>query len=98
MGCRPTAASSGSMTTCSRRGSATAWKSSTISSGRRPERGSLIDPRELKGDLFQHDYESVRSLFAAVLKHELITDEQAERAVTAQGMAHAAELWPEVSW
>ena len=57
-----------------------------------PERGSLIDPRELKGDLFQHDYESVRSLFAAVLEHELITDEQAERAVTAQGMARAAEL------
>ena len=57
-----------------------------------PERGSLIDPRELKGDLFRHDYESVRSLFAAVLKHELITDEQAERAVTAQGMASAAEL------
>ena len=57
-----------------------------------PERGSLIDPRELKGDLFRHDYESVRSLFAAVLKHELITDEQAERAVTARGMASAAEL------
>ena len=60
--------------------------------GKAPERGSLIDPRELKGDLFQHDYESVRSLFAAVLEHELITDEQAERAVTAQGMALAAEL------
>ena len=60
--------------------------------GKAPERGSLIDPRELKGDLFWHDYESVRSLFAAVLEHELITDEQAERAVTAQGMALAAEL------
>ena len=60
--------------------------------GKAPERGSLIDPRELKGDLFWHDYESVRSLFAAVLEHELITDEQAERAVTAQGMARAAEL------
>ena len=60
--------------------------------GMAPERGSLIDPRELKGDLFWHDYESVRSLFAAVLEHELITDEQAERAVTAQGMASAAEL------
>ena len=60
--------------------------------GMAPERGSLIDPRELKGDLFWHDYESVRSLFAAVLEHELITDEQAERAVTAQGMARAAEL------
>ncbi len=60
--------------------------------GKAPERGSLSDPRELKGDLFWHDYESVRSLFAAVLKHELTTDEQAERAVTAQGMARAAEL------
>ena len=29
--------------------------------GKAPERGSLIDPRELKGDLFQGDYESVRS-------------------------------------
>ncbi len=57
-----------------------------------PERGSLIDPRELKGDLFQHDYESVRFLFAAVLDQELTSDEQAERAVTAQGMARAAEL------
>ena len=60
--------------------------------GKAPERGSLIDPRELKGDLFQHDYESVRSLFATVLEHELTSDEQAERAVTAQGMARAAEL------
>ena len=60
--------------------------------GKAPERGSLIDPRELKGDLFQHDYESVRSLFAAVLEQELTTDEQAERAVAAQGMARAAEL------
>ena len=60
--------------------------------GKAPERGSLIDPRKLKGDLFWHDYESVRSLFAAVLKHELTTDEQAERAVTAQGMTRAAEL------
>ena len=60
--------------------------------GKAPERGSLIDPRKLKGDLFQGDYESVRSLFAAVLEQELSTDEQAERAVTAQGMARAAEL------
>ncbi len=60
--------------------------------GKAPERGSLTDPRELKGDLFQSDYESVRSLFAAVLKQELTSDEQAERAVTARGMASAAEL------
>ena len=60
--------------------------------GKAPERGSLIDPRELKGDLFQHDYESVRSLFAAVLESERTTEEQAERAVAARGMARAAEL------
>ena len=57
-----------------------------------PERGSLLDPRTLKGDLFQSDYESVRTLFTAVLEQERTTDEQAERAVTAQGMARASEL------
>ena len=57
-----------------------------------PERGSLINPRALKGDLLQRDYDSVRSLFAVVLKQEQTTDEQAERAVAAQGMARAAEL------
>ena len=57
-----------------------------------PERGSLINPRALKSDLLQRDYDSVRSLFAVVLKQEQTTDEQAERAVAAQGMARAAEL------
>ena len=57
-----------------------------------PERGSLINPRALKGDLLQRDYDSVRSLFAVVLKQEQTTDEQTERAVAAQGMARAAEL------
>ena len=57
-----------------------------------PERGSLINPRALKADLVQSDYESVRTLFASVLEHEQTTDEQAERAVAAQGMARAAEL------
>ncbi len=60
--------------------------------GKAPERGSLLDPRTLKGDLFQSDYESVRTLFTAVLEQERTTDEQAERAVAAQGMARAAEL------
>ena len=54
--------------------------------------GSLIDPRALKEDLFRGGYESVRELFAAVLKHERADAEQIERAVTAQGMARAAEL------
>ena len=57
-----------------------------------PERGSLINPRALKADLLQSDYESVRTLFASVLEHEQTTDEQTERAVAAQSMARAAEL------
>ena len=60
--------------------------------GKAPERGSLIDPGALKEDLFQRGYESVRSLFAAVLAQERASDEQTERAVAAQGMARAAEL------
>ena len=57
-----------------------------------PERGSLINPRALKADLLQSSYESVRTLFASVLDNEQTTDEQTERAVIAQGMAHAADL------
>ena len=57
-----------------------------------PELGSLIDPSTLKGDLFQSGFESVRALFAAVLERERTSDEQTERAVTARGMARAAEL------
>ena len=57
-----------------------------------PVRGSLIDPHTLEGDLLQGDFDSVRTLFAAVLKQERMPDEQIERAVAAQGMARAAEL------
>ena len=57
-----------------------------------PLLGSLIDPRALKAELFQGDYESVKTLFAAAVQRGPGTDEQAERAVTAQGMAKAAEL------
>ena len=57
-----------------------------------PVLGSLIAPRALEATLYQRDFESVRSLFAAVLEQERTTDEQIERAVTAQGMARAAEL------
>ena len=60
--------------------------------GKAPERGSLIDPGALKETLFQRGYESVRSLFAAVLAQERASDDQTERAVAAQGMAHASEL------
>ena len=57
-----------------------------------PLLGSLIDPRTLKRELFQGDYESVQALFAAAAASERATFEQTERAVAAQGMAHAAEL------
>ena len=57
-----------------------------------PLLGSLIDPRTLKQDLFQGDYESVQALFAAAAASERATFEQTERAVAAQGMARAAEL------
>ena len=57
-----------------------------------PVLGSLIDPRAVEADLFQHDYESVRVLLDALLEREHRSGEQTERAVAAQGMARAAEL------
>ena len=57
-----------------------------------PVLGSLIDPRAVEADLFQHDYESVRVLLGALLERERGSDERTERAVAAQGMARAAEL------
>ena len=57
-----------------------------------PLLGSLIDPRTLKRELFQGDYESVQALFAAAAASERATFEQTERAVAAQGIARAAEL------
>ena len=57
-----------------------------------PVLGSLIAPRALEVTLYQRDFESVRALFAAVIEQERTTDEQIERAVTAQGMARTAEL------
>ena len=57
-----------------------------------PLLGSLIDPRSVRGDLYQPDYESVRMLLGALLERERGSDERTERAVAAQGMARAAEL------
>ena len=57
-----------------------------------PVLGSLIDPRAVEADLFQHDYESVRALLGGLLEREHGSDEQTERAVAAQGIARAAEL------
>ncbi len=60
-----------------------------------PVLGSLIDPRVIEATLYQRDYESARKLFAVVLEHERIGDEQTERVVAAQGMARAADLLAE---
>ena len=57
-----------------------------------PLLGSLIDPRAVEADLYQHDYESVRALLGGLLEREPGSDERAERAVAAHGMARAAEL------
>ena len=57
-----------------------------------PVLGSLIDPRAVQADLFQHDFESARALLGALLDREGANDEQTERAVAARGMARAAEL------
>ena len=57
-----------------------------------PVLGSLIDPRTVEADLFQHDYESMRVLLGTLLERERGSNEQTERAVAAQGMARAAEL------
>ena len=62
---------------------------------RAPVLGSLIDPRAVEADLFQHDYESVRALLGGLLERERGSDgsdERTERAVAAEGMARAAEL------
>ena len=57
-----------------------------------PVLGSLIDPRALQADLFQHDFESIRELFAVVLEQERTSDDEIERAVAARGMARAAQI------
>ena len=57
-----------------------------------PVLGSLVDPRTVEADLYQHDYESTRALLGDLLEKEGASDEQTERAVAAQGMARAAEL------
>ena len=57
-----------------------------------PVLGSLIDPHALEADFFQRDFESIRDLFAIVLKQERGSDEEIERAVAACGMAQAAQL------
>ena len=57
-----------------------------------PVLGSLIDPHAIEADLFQQDFESIRDLFAIVLRQERGSDEEIERAVAARGMARTAQL------
>jgi len=57
-----------------------------------PELGSLIDPKALAGNLIEADFAELQPLLEQALKRERESDEQAERAVAAQGMARAAEL------
>ena len=57
-----------------------------------PTLGSLINPAELRGDLFAADYETIRPHLAAVLEAEKSDDETRERAIAADGMVKAAGL------
>ncbi|MCP4550321.1 MAG: SAM-dependent DNA methyltransferase [bacterium] len=57
-----------------------------------PELGSLIDPKALKGDLFDAGFAELQPLLEQALASELNDVEEIERVVAAQGMARAAEL------
>ena len=57
-----------------------------------PELGSLIDPKALKSDLFEADFEELQPLLEVALARETDDVESIERTVAAQGMARAAEL------
>ena len=56
-----------------------------------PELGSLIDPTA-PGKVFEANFAELQPVLEQVLSREPDQDEQAERAVAAQGMARAAEL------
>jgi hypothetical protein len=57
-----------------------------------PVLGSLINPANLRVDLFQSDYKTVAPLLTAVLKAENATEEVRERVIAAAGMVKAAAL------
>ncbi len=57
-----------------------------------PTLGSLIDPKALSGDLLVADFAELQPLLEKALEAAAIDDEWHERAVTARGMAKAAEL------
>jgi hypothetical protein len=57
-----------------------------------PTLGSLIDPKQLKADVFAADYETIHPYLSSVLKAEKADDEIRERAIAAAGMVKAADL------
>jgi len=57
-----------------------------------PQLGSLIDPTSIEADVLQADFSAVQPLMSAVLKDGRLNEEEAERAVAAQGMARAVDL------
>ena len=58
---------------------------------RAPWFGSLIDPRQAGADIFREGFEMLQPLMASILS-AADTDDAREMAVTAQGMAKAAEV------
>ena len=56
-----------------------------------PWLGSLIDPRRVGGDIFKADFSQMAPLLGSILP-TAESDDMTEMAVTAQGMAKAAEL------
>ena len=54
--------------------------------------GSLINPKQLEGDVFAADYETIQPYLAAILSAEKADDETRERAIAAAGMVKAADL------
>ncbi len=57
-----------------------------------PELGSLIDPNELPAEGFAADFETLRPVLDSILQTETADAEAHERAVSARGMAEAAQL------
>jgi hypothetical protein len=57
-----------------------------------PGLGSLIDPRAAGGDLVEADFHELQPLLEKALEHESKDDTAHEMAVTAHGLAKAAEI------
>lgn len=57
-----------------------------------PTLGSLINPRQLEGDVFAAGYQTIQPYLAAVLEAETSDGEIRERAIAAAGMVKAADL------